>query len=267
MTATNLTFEDYLPKSVNNITYTAHGWNCNQNNGKLTCTGLRLPAGGTGEITISGNIRKELTIEDKNATETDVNYTVGQNHRTNVAKIRNDKPHSEDISAVIFKLLLPGLQIKKTADKPLYQSGERAIFTITLTNTGDFPITIDKVEDILPDGFTLQKILESSGYPFGDLEVKDQNPNETVQFSGGEVYYSNKEQNLAIDLDTLNFRLVESLDVEKIILSVTGSLDKNAIASISLSGVAGARNDNNKAFVFDFDNDPSAFRNLTEFNA
>lgn len=265
MTATNLTFEDYLPKSVNNITYTAHGWNCNQNNGKLTCTGLKLPAGGTGEITISGKIN--ATIEDKNANEDNHYNENGQNHRTNVAKIRNDKPHSEDISAVIFKLLLPGLQIKKTADKPLYQSGERAIFTITLTNTGDFPITIDKVEDILPDGFTLQKILESSGYPFGDLEVKDQNPNETVQFSGGEVYYSNKEQNLAIDLDTLNFRLVESLDVEKIILSVTGSLDKNAIASISLSGVAGARNDNNKAFVFDFDNDPSAFRNLTEFNA
>ena len=234
----------------------------------MECKGFKLPIGGTGEITIYGKIKNNITQVDKNANEDNNNYNKnGQNYRTNVAKIYNKNPDVTQYSAVIFKLLLPGLKIEKKADKSLYQSGERAIFTITLTNTGDFPITIQDVIETLPDGFTLQKILESSGYPFGDLEVKDQNPNETVQFNGGEVYYSNKEQNLSIDLDTLNFHLVEPLDVEKIILSVTGSLDKNAIASISLNGITGTRNDNNKAFVFDFDKDPSAFRDLTEFNA
>jgi hypothetical protein len=46
------------------------------------------------------------------------------------------------------------LTITKTSDKSMYGLSSPAVFTITISNPGAYPITIDKIVDNLPAGFT-----------------------------------------------------------------------------------------------------------------
>lgn len=54
------------------------------------------------------------------------------------------------------------LTISKTSDKTLYLVSSAAIFTVTIQNPGAYGVTIDKIADQLPAGFTFQSIHASS---------------------------------------------------------------------------------------------------------
>src|SRR5258705_3192245 len=50
------------------------------------------------------------------------------------------------------------LTITKTSDQSLYGYSNTAIFTITISNPSIYPVTIDKITDELPTGFTFQAL-------------------------------------------------------------------------------------------------------------
>lgn len=54
------------------------------------------------------------------------------------------------------------LTITKTSDKTLYGVNSASIFTVTINNPGAYGVTIDKITDELPVGFTFQSIDASS---------------------------------------------------------------------------------------------------------
>lgn len=54
------------------------------------------------------------------------------------------------------------LTITKTSDKTLYGVSSASIFTVTINNPGAYGVTIDKITDELPVGFTFQSIDASS---------------------------------------------------------------------------------------------------------
>lgn len=54
------------------------------------------------------------------------------------------------------------LTITKTSDKTLYGINAASIFTITISNPGAYGVTIDKITDELPAGFSFQSIDASS---------------------------------------------------------------------------------------------------------
>jgi uncharacterized repeat protein (TIGR01451 family) len=54
------------------------------------------------------------------------------------------------------------LTITKTSNKPVYQVNETATFTVNICNPGAFGVTIDRIVDQLPTGFTFQSVTASS---------------------------------------------------------------------------------------------------------
>lgn len=75
------------------------------------------------------------------------------------------------------------LVITKTSDRPLYGPNTPAIFTITFQNTGSYGITLDKIRDELPAGFSFQSIDAAS-------QVNDVNSVATPRpGSTGQIYF------------------------------------------------------------------------------
>jgi uncharacterized repeat protein (TIGR01451 family) len=78
------------------------------------------------------------------------------------------------------------LTITKTSDQPTYGFNAPAVFTITITNPGAYAVTVDRITDELPAGFSFQSIhatsqataLNSITYPLNGATG-------TISFEGG----------------------------------------------------------------------------------
>lgn len=78
------------------------------------------------------------------------------------------------------------LTITKTSDKALYLIGSLASFTITIANPGAFGVTIDKITDELPTGFTFQA-MDGTSYvnTNNTLAIPTMGTTGTMTFDGG----------------------------------------------------------------------------------
>jgi uncharacterized repeat protein (TIGR01451 family) len=87
------------------------------------------------------------------------------------------------------------LTITKASDKALYGPSEAALFTITIQNPGAYGVTIDKITDELPTGFTYQSLDASSQVTVANsTSVPGAGATGTISFegavaSGGNVSY------------------------------------------------------------------------------
>ena len=80
------------------------------------------------------------------------------------------------------------LTISKTSNQSLYVINSTATFTITITNPGIYDVTIDKVTDQLPAGFTFQALDASSGITSGNsTSVPISGATGNISFEGGVV--------------------------------------------------------------------------------
>ena len=78
------------------------------------------------------------------------------------------------------------LTISKTSNQSLYITNSTATFTITITNPGIYDVTIDKVIDQLPAGFTFQAFDASSGVtPANSTSVPATGATGNISFEGG----------------------------------------------------------------------------------
>ena len=78
------------------------------------------------------------------------------------------------------------LTISKTSNQSLYVTNSTATFTITITNPGIYDVTIDKVTDQLPTGFTFQAFDASSGVTFSNsTSVPTSGATGNISFEGG----------------------------------------------------------------------------------
>ncbi|HEX7845624.1 MAG TPA: T9SS type A sorting domain-containing protein, partial [Chitinophagaceae bacterium] len=80
------------------------------------------------------------------------------------------------------------LTISKTSDHSLYGLSTSAIFTVTVHNPGSFGITIDKITDEIPAGFTFQSIHGTSNVTaLNSTSVPAAGATGTITFDGGVV--------------------------------------------------------------------------------
>lgn len=78
------------------------------------------------------------------------------------------------------------LTIAKTSDKSLYRTNSIATFTITIQNPGAHGVTVDKVTDQLPAGFTFQSIDATSQVKgFNSTIVPSSGATGNITFEGG----------------------------------------------------------------------------------
>lgn len=78
------------------------------------------------------------------------------------------------------------LTITKTSDLPLYGYNKAAVFTITISNPGAFNVSIDKITDGLPAGFTFQSFDASSQVTaVNSTSVPSAGATGTIIFEGG----------------------------------------------------------------------------------
>jgi uncharacterized repeat protein (TIGR01451 family) len=78
------------------------------------------------------------------------------------------------------------LIITKTSDKATYGLNNTAIFTVTIQNPGGSGITIDKITDALPTGFTFQALDAASQVTeLNSTSIPLMGANGTITFEGG----------------------------------------------------------------------------------
>lgn len=78
------------------------------------------------------------------------------------------------------------LTITKTSDKNMYRTNATATFTITITNPGAYGVTIDKIVDQLPAGFSFLAIDGASNVTAANsTAVPATNAVGTINFEGG----------------------------------------------------------------------------------
>lgn len=78
------------------------------------------------------------------------------------------------------------LTITKSSDKTLYMVNSTAIFTVTLCNPGAYPVTIDKITDQLPAGFTYVALDGSSQVTAANsTSIPAAGATGTITFEGG----------------------------------------------------------------------------------
>ncbi|MBN6035371.1 DUF11 domain-containing protein [Amycolatopsis sp. 195334CR] len=93
--------------------------------------------------------------------------TAGAAGFTNTASVTGTDPTSRSVSDTddaTFVVQHPGIGITKTADEGPFHAGDQVTFTITVTNTGDVPLTDVQVTDaIAPDCAKTIEVLEPQG--------------------------------------------------------------------------------------------------------
>lgn len=78
------------------------------------------------------------------------------------------------------------LTITKTSDHSLYSVSSPAIFTVTISNPGAYGVTIDKITDELPTGFTFQSFHAASNVVASNsTSVPSTGATGTLTFEGG----------------------------------------------------------------------------------
>lgn len=78
------------------------------------------------------------------------------------------------------------LTIIKTSDFPVYPTNTTSIFTITISNSASFPITIDRITDEIPEGFTYQGLYMGSEVTVSNsLSVPPNGATGSITFQGG----------------------------------------------------------------------------------
>jgi uncharacterized repeat protein (TIGR01451 family) len=78
------------------------------------------------------------------------------------------------------------LTITKTSNKTVYQVNETATFTVDICNPGAFGVTIDRIVDQLPTGFTFQAITAGSQVNAGNsTSIPSIGATGTIIFEGG----------------------------------------------------------------------------------
>jgi uncharacterized repeat protein (TIGR01451 family) len=84
------------------------------------------------------------------------------------------------------------LTIAKTSDQPTYGTTSAAVFTITIQNPGAYGVTVDKVIDQLPAGFSFQSFHGSSQVTAANsTSVPSAGITGTITFEGGVVSGAN----------------------------------------------------------------------------
>lgn len=84
------------------------------------------------------------------------------------------------------------LIITKTSDKTIYSPNSTAIFTVTIQNPGVYSITIDKITDEIPAGFTYQGLHATSAVTtLNSTSVPAAGTTGTITFEGGVVSGAN----------------------------------------------------------------------------
>ncbi len=84
------------------------------------------------------------------------------------------------------------LTISKTSDKSVYLINNVAIFTITISNPGAFGVTIDKITDELPTGFTFQAMHGTSSVTAANtLTIPSAGATGNLTFDGGVISGAN----------------------------------------------------------------------------
>lgn len=84
------------------------------------------------------------------------------------------------------------LTISKTSDYSLYAVNSPAIFTVTITNPGAYDITIDKITDEIPTGFTYQSLHATSQVTTANsTSVPSAGATGTITFEGNVVSGAN----------------------------------------------------------------------------
>jgi uncharacterized repeat protein (TIGR01451 family) len=84
------------------------------------------------------------------------------------------------------------LTITKTSDKSMYRTNTAAVFTVTINNPGAYGVTIDKITDQLPAGFTFGAIDAASQVTAANsTSVPVNGATGTINFEGGVVSGAN----------------------------------------------------------------------------
>jgi uncharacterized repeat protein (TIGR01451 family) len=84
------------------------------------------------------------------------------------------------------------LTISKTSNQPVYGINSPAIFTVTIQNPGAYPVTIDRIVDELPSGFSFQSIDGTSGVTAANSTTVPANgATGTITFEAGVVSGAN----------------------------------------------------------------------------
>jgi hypothetical protein len=95
-------------------------------------------------------------------------------------------------SPVIISSSANPLTITKTSDKLLYGTNAAAIFTVTIQNPGIYGVTVDKITDEIPAGFTYQSLHASSQVTaVNSTSVPSIGSTGTITFEGGVVSGTN----------------------------------------------------------------------------
>ncbi len=90
------------------------------------------------------------------------------------------------------------LVITKTSDRSLYGASTTALFTITIQNPGAYGVTIDKIVDQVPTGFSFQSIDPSSQLTASNsTTVPVTGATGTISFEGGVVSGANTSYYIA----------------------------------------------------------------------
>jgi uncharacterized repeat protein (TIGR01451 family) len=93
---------------------------------------------------------------------------------------------------ITISALANPLLISKTSDKTLYGVSTTALFTVTIQNPGAYNISVDKITDQIPAGFSYQGINVASGVTTSNsTSFPSVGATGTVTFEGGVVSGSN----------------------------------------------------------------------------
>jgi uncharacterized repeat protein (TIGR01451 family) len=87
---------------------------------------------------------------------------------------------------ITISALANTLTISKSSDQPVYSPNATAIFTVTIQNPGLYPVSIDKITDEIPAGFTYQALHATSQVTsLNSTTIPISGASGTVNFEGG----------------------------------------------------------------------------------
>jgi len=141
--ASNVTIIDTLPSNVSYVTGTATPITPSVSGNVLTFS--------VGSVA-SGSVNNTITFQVSVANP----YPSAGSSQSvsNTGHLSSTQTTSISSTTTFTVNAIPTVSISKTSDKTSYASTDTAVFTITLTNSGNAPATLSSIQDSLPTGFT-----------------------------------------------------------------------------------------------------------------